>query len=247
MRFLLVLLAVWGVSASAWAACSLPNQAGGGVEGEIIYNREWKVMQFCDGTNWIGMGWNGAPQAGGGLLRLSTAEIKALPNPPKGQMVYDTDGDAVVIFDGVDWRLFWHTGTGEYAYACPTTTGWHNKPSGCYYYPTGTADWETARNHCKSAAPFTDLASIPSAAAQSDVTSITGTGVSVFIGLRTTGGAGNWYWVDGTSVDYTNWDPGEPSSSNAGDVAYLRTEKGMRWDDNLPSLIRRYLCKKKVF
>lgn len=38
--------------AQAYAACTSPA----GVEGEIIYNRQWKVMQFCDNEHWIGMG-----------------------------------------------------------------------------------------------------------------------------------------------------------------------------------------------
>ncbi len=36
---------------SAYAVCSLPD----GVEGEMVYNVDYKVAQFCDGTNWIGM------------------------------------------------------------------------------------------------------------------------------------------------------------------------------------------------
>lgn len=37
---------------TAEAACSSPA----GTVGEIFYNGDYEVMQFCDGTNWIGMG-----------------------------------------------------------------------------------------------------------------------------------------------------------------------------------------------
>lgn len=36
----------------AWATCTAPA----GVEGEIIYNSDHKVLQYCDGKDWWGMG-----------------------------------------------------------------------------------------------------------------------------------------------------------------------------------------------
>lgn len=50
-----VLLVVLG--GKAYAACTDPA----GVIGEMIYNQDYKVMQYCDDTNWIAM-------AGGGVL-----------------------------------------------------------------------------------------------------------------------------------------------------------------------------------
>lgn len=54
MKYVLFALVLSSISASqaAYAACTTPE----GVEGEIIYNRDWKVMQFCDSERWIGMG-----------------------------------------------------------------------------------------------------------------------------------------------------------------------------------------------
>lgn len=49
----LVLLILWGLSGEAWAICLRPN----GVEGEMIYNKDQKLVQYCDGTRWIGVGW----------------------------------------------------------------------------------------------------------------------------------------------------------------------------------------------
>lgn len=39
----------------AWAVCSNPA----GVKGEIIYNDDFNKLQFCDGTDWVGLGGSG--------------------------------------------------------------------------------------------------------------------------------------------------------------------------------------------
>ena len=55
-------------AAAAWApvgyaVCSDPV----GEEGEQVYNLTYKVMQFCNGTNWISMASSYAGSAGGGV------------------------------------------------------------------------------------------------------------------------------------------------------------------------------------
>lgn len=47
----------------AQAACTSPT----GIEGEFFYSVDFKVMQFCDGTNWIGMAGGGASGGGTGV------------------------------------------------------------------------------------------------------------------------------------------------------------------------------------
>lgn len=42
-------------SGMAWADCSGPS----GTAGETMYNSDYKVMQFCNGTNWISMAASG--------------------------------------------------------------------------------------------------------------------------------------------------------------------------------------------
>jgi len=55
------------------APCSNPD----GVEGEIVYNTTYKVAQFCNGTHWISMGLNAAPNDNDTLASLgcSSGEI----------------------------------------------------------------------------------------------------------------------------------------------------------------------------
>ncbi|MFL9828070.1 tail fiber domain-containing protein [Rhodoplanes sp. SY1] len=54
-RFLLATLLMIGLASTAattWAACSNPT----GEEGAMVYNRDYKTMQFCNGTQWMAMG-----------------------------------------------------------------------------------------------------------------------------------------------------------------------------------------------
>lgn len=66
MRRLSSLALILGLSVffapKAYAACANP----GGVEGAIVYNDTYNVVQFCDGTSWIAMG--GTNGGGGGGL-----------------------------------------------------------------------------------------------------------------------------------------------------------------------------------
>jgi hypothetical protein len=55
-RWILVWLLVSGLwvlsPETAWAACSTPT----GSAGDQIYNTDYNVMQYCNGTNWVNMG-----------------------------------------------------------------------------------------------------------------------------------------------------------------------------------------------
>lgn len=52
LRFLLTALLYFTISPQAYAVCTNP----GGLEGEFIYNKAHKVLQYCDGEKWRGMG-----------------------------------------------------------------------------------------------------------------------------------------------------------------------------------------------
>lgn len=101
-------------SEQAHAACSNPT----GTEGQVIYNGDHKVMQFCNGTAWIGMA--------GGSTSIMTGDTMALSIP-----------DALkcrVNADGRDW-FYILVGDHRSAYA----------PNNDIYYrviesPTGTID-----------------------------------------------------------------------------------------------------------
>lgn len=84
MRYILTLCLIL-LSPSAYAACTSP----GGVEGEIIFNRQHKVLQYCNGDIWIGMGMSGnAAEAQG-----NNGEIQFATNDQ------NLGGDANLVWD----------------------------------------------------------------------------------------------------------------------------------------------------
>lgn len=61
--FVTLLLILIAAPSKAYAACTSPA----GVKGEFVYNDAYAVLQFCDGTNWIGM-YGGGGGGGGGSV-----------------------------------------------------------------------------------------------------------------------------------------------------------------------------------
>lgn len=59
MRYLILFLALLVASHASYADCTGPA----GKAAEIIYNVDYKVMQYCNGTNWIAMGGGGSSGA----------------------------------------------------------------------------------------------------------------------------------------------------------------------------------------
>ncbi|HEY8963822.1 MAG TPA: hypothetical protein VIN59_05085, partial [Alphaproteobacteria bacterium] len=60
-----------GISNAAYAACSSPA----GAEGEMIYNDDFNVLQFCDGTNWVGMSGGSGGCGGAGVTDGDKGDI----------------------------------------------------------------------------------------------------------------------------------------------------------------------------
>lgn len=85
-----------------YAACTSPN----GVAGEIIFNDDFKVMQYCDDVEWIGMGWKGNAGGGGssGIKSMTTTERDAISSPTEGAVIYNTTLKTLQIFDGTQWQ-----------------------------------------------------------------------------------------------------------------------------------------------
>ena len=86
---LAVLLAVLFSPGAARAACSNPA----GNAGNMIYNNDHHVMQYCDTTNWIGMGPNGAGGAG-----------CSSPAGSEGHLMYNNDHHVMQYCNGANWQ-----------------------------------------------------------------------------------------------------------------------------------------------
>uniref|UniRef100_A0A2K6NU85 Fc epsilon receptor II n=1 Tax=Rhinopithecus roxellana TaxID=61622 RepID=A0A2K6NU85_RHIRO len=94
---------------------------------------------------------------------------------------------------------------------CPEK--WINFQRKCYYFGKGTKQWLHARYACEDMEG--QLVSIHSPEEQDFLTkhaSHTGS----WIGLRNLNLKGEFIWVDGSPMDYSNWAPGEPTSQSQG-------------------------------
>ncbi|PIZ31118.1 MAG: hypothetical protein COY40_02925, partial [Alphaproteobacteria bacterium CG_4_10_14_0_8_um_filter_53_9] len=81
LRFLSLIVVLSGFTTSVWAACSSPS----GTTAEIIYNADYGVMQFCNGTLWVSLGNN---DVGGGVSTLPALTDVTLSSPASGDLLY---------------------------------------------------------------------------------------------------------------------------------------------------------------
>lgn len=79
----------------------------------------------------------------------------------------------------------------------------------CYKSSGTSGSHNTVRSVCQRQGG--DLTSIHSDAENRFVSSV-GSFQNAHIGARDEGSEGNWYWDDGSSWDYSKWDPGEPNN-----------------------------------
>ncbi|XP_065392223.1 low affinity immunoglobulin epsilon Fc receptor isoform X3 [Macaca fascicularis] len=94
---------------------------------------------------------------------------------------------------------------------CPEK--WINFQRKCYYFGKGTKQWLHARYACEDMEG--QLVSIHSPEEQDFLTKHASHTIS-WIGLRNLNLKGEFIWVDGSPVDYSNWAPGEPASQSHG-------------------------------
>ena len=117
-----------------------------------------------------------------------------------------------------------------------TITGFTNQQNyngHSYYRSTTSATWTAARTACTNMGGH--LVTITSAAENNFVFN---TWPSGWIGFTDEVVEGQWRWVTGESVTYTNWNGGEPN--NAGNEDYAQFVSGGRWND-LPNVSLPYV------
>ncbi|XP_017355626.1 low affinity immunoglobulin epsilon Fc receptor [Cebus imitator] len=109
--------------------------------------------------------------------------------------------------------------------ACPEN--WVSFQQKCYYFGKGTKQWVHARYACEDMEG--QLVSIHSHEEQDFLikhASHTGS----WIGLRNLDLKGEFIWMDGTPVDYSNWAPEEPTNRNQGEDCVMMRGSG-DWND----------------
>lgn len=105
-------------------------------------------------------------------------------------------------------------------------------PSSIYYWcPETIGNWYEAQEHCEAAEM--NLITINSPQENTEVRNLVeqtnGSGKHFYIGLNDIGNSGNYTWVDGSTVSYTNWTSTEPDGN--GDCGYTRPNLEW-WDGN---------------
>ena len=83
--------ALYGASGGTCNASLCENPIG--YSGELIFNSDDNVMQYCDGSDWIGLG----PASAGGAGCSD-------PSGDAGSLIYNSDFNILQYCDGGDWR-----------------------------------------------------------------------------------------------------------------------------------------------
>lgn len=110
IRIVLFVAAFWipayaAMTEVAWAACDKGDSTG--VEGEIIYNKKWKVMQFCNGTEWISMAGGGDASATAPSGAIMAFDLAVCPTgwsaytAAQGRFLRGIDPSGLQDIDGV--------------------------------------------------------------------------------------------------------------------------------------------------
>ncbi|XP_027624796.1 low affinity immunoglobulin epsilon Fc receptor isoform X2 [Tupaia chinensis] len=108
---------------------------------------------------------------------------------------------------------------------CPKD--WVNFKHKCYYFGKGAKKWIQARYACEDLGGR--LVSIHSREEQDFLTTRANKKGS-WIGLRDVFVEGEFLWMDGSPVGYSNWYPGEPNNHDRGEDCVLMKESG-EWND----------------
>ena len=139
--------------------------------------------------------------------------------------VYNADGSGA---SNVPVKVYRRTTPNIIGFTQQTNYNGHS-----YYRSTGSMTWTSAKQACINMGGH--LVTITSAAENNFVFNAWPSG---WIGFTDEAVEGQWRWVTGESVTYTNWNGGEPN--NAGNEDYAQFVSGGRWND-LPNVSLPYV------
>lgn len=112
-----------------------------------------------------------------------------------------------------------------------------------YWFCTGATTFDGARSQCESKGVA--LASVHGAMEQDYLRLTTGSLAAAdwWIGLTDSAAEGSFTWVDGSALDYTNWDPGEPNDDGTEDCVELHRSASSRWNDTQCQDPKPFICR----
>ncbi|XP_074061187.1 CD209 antigen isoform X2 [Macrotis lagotis] len=124
--------------------------------------------------------------------------------------------------------------------SCPD--GWKLYKGSCYFFSVTRKPWEVAREACE--VDGTNLAIINSPDEHTYLRQHADYGRQLWIGLSDKKKEGTWHWVDGTILEQSYWNEGEPNNIDDEDCCEMTT-KG--WNDAPCSKEDYWICEKEAF
>ncbi|XP_041036069.1 C-type lectin domain family 17, member A-like [Carcharodon carcharias] len=124
---------------------------------------------------------------------------------------------------------------------CPS--GWKIHNQHCYRFSTDTVNWDSAKQLCES--QTSHLIIINTEQEQNFIMKyLENKPGGYWIGLTDGESEGNWKWVDGTPVSFTQWDQGEPNNWN--DNENCASIRASGWNDYICSDRFRFICETRA-
>ncbi|MGD2180491.1 S8 family serine peptidase [Lusitaniella coriacea] len=173
--------------------------SGGAGSGAILYGNGYEQAIFLSGEEWQEF------QANGGVSEQGYPTEHQLPSLGEGDPI-DLPSDEATLPTPDDGEV--------QPLDSPTSPIYTNPTNGNRYFLTERNSWIGAQNQARAAGG--NLVTINNAAEQAWLNSTFGNTERLWIGLtdseRYGATEGNFRWVSGESVTYTNWHPVEPNN-----------------------------------
>ncbi|XP_070548201.1 uncharacterized protein [Ptychodera flava] len=114
----------------------------------------------------------------------------------------------------------------------------------CYYIqPNAFFSWLKAYDNCHHIGGR--LAIIRDASVNNYINAFTN--AAVWIGLNDRSSEGHWEWIDGTPVNYTNWNTGEPNNQTGKEnCGQMQKGTGGQWSDAHCSKFSGFVCENTI-
>ncbi|XP_078392154.1 CD209 antigen-like protein 2 [Cetorhinus maximus] len=140
-----------------------------------------------------------------------------------------------------DRRSFCNILRNRSEFPCPN--GWKDHNHHCYRFSTKSKEWDSAKQQCES--QNSHFIIINTEQEQNFIKkSIENNPGDYWIGLTDRESEGNWKWVDGTPVSFTQWYQGEPNNWSGNENCAIIRMNG--WNDYSCTDQFPFICEKRA-